>query len=383
MDERYKTGEMINLVYHIKNSGLSIEKLSVKTGITEDRIMAILENVTHPTMSDIRKFSKALKLSIDFLISDNSQFQEINLLFRQAIRNENDKFKADKFSHIIGNTFSILENYISPTELFNKFPRNENTYQHAESLADLFRSMFLDNDYVSPMLNLPRLLADKLNCIIYVTDIGVDVDGASAMINNVPFIFISERFPPRMLFTLAHELGHILAHHNIGENFAVFDKKITTLRNDTFIEESFSNAFASCLLLPKEGVGITLKKIREHFHITGELGDIELLYLSRIYGVSFEVAGKRCEDLDLLPSGGAISLYEKLKAEHESPEKRAKEIGIQQRPNIEFPRVSSNLIYSAIKKINSGEVSLGKASEILSMPIHEIINIHLFQASPN
>lgn len=366
---------MLNLVYHIKNSGYTAEKLAEKTGITVERLASIINGSIEPNMSDIRKISRALKLSIDFLTSTNEQFQEINLLFRKAITNERDKPAADKFSHIIGNSFTILSDNISPRVWLEKFPAVENTYLNAEKLAMQFREMFLGGDNVSPVLHLPQIIANDLNCIVYVTDLGKGVDGASAIISGVPFIFVSLRFVPRMLFTLAHELAHIIAHHEQGD-FARFDKTIPSLQKSTFKDEAFANAFASCLLLPRDGLGVTLKKIREHFHITGDLGDIEILYLCRIYGVSFEVAARRCEDLDLLPRGGAISLYEKLKESHESPEKRAKELGIQERPPIEFPKVSPKLIAAAIDKINTGEVSLGKASEILSMPINEILNHH-------
>jgi Zn-dependent peptidase ImmA (M78 family) len=179
-----------------------------------------------------------------------------------------------------------------------------------------------------------------------------------------------------MLFTLAHELGHLLAHHNRQENFARFDKNVLAQNNNKFKEEAFSNAFSSSLLLPREGIGITLKIIRKHFENEGDLGDVEILYLSRIYGVSFEVAAKRCEDLGLLPKGGAISLYNEIKQNHESPEKRAIELNLPDRPKVEFPKVSANLIFSAIKKINAGEVSLGKASEILSIPMADILKHH-------
>jgi Zn-dependent peptidase ImmA (M78 family) len=367
---------MLNLIYHIQNSGYKVEKLSEKSGITIDRLKAIVNDGAEPTMSDVRKISKALKKSIDFLLSDNAQYQEINLLFRQAIKTEQDKPAADRFSHIIGNTFEILSNYQSPASLLDRFPKSNNTYQDAEALSVEFRNIFLKGDFVSPLLQLPKILVEELNCIVYVTDLGKDVDGASAFIQDVPFIFISPRFEPRMLFTLGHELGHILAHHERGKNFAMFDKNINSIKNDKFKEEAFCNAFASCLLLPQEGLGLTLKKIREHFKVHGDLGDIELLYLSRIYGVSFEVAAKRCEDLELLPKGGAASLYEKLKQEHESPEKRAKELSLPERPKIEFSSVSSNLVNSAIQKINAGEVSIGKASEILSMPISNILSHH-------
>jgi len=370
---------MQNLIYHISNSGLSKEDLAKKSGISIERINDFLRGNTEPTMSDVRKLSKALKLSTDFLIANSDKYEEINVLFRQAIHSDKEKQKADKISYIVGNSFSLLKDYQANQFLFEGFPQVDNTYSNARLLASKFREIFCNNDFVSPILNLPRLISEELNCILFVIDLGRDVDGASAVINSVPFIFISPRFEPRMLFTLAHELGHIIAHHNKDVNFAKIDQHISEIGRNKFKDEAFSNAFASELLLPEEGVGITLQKIRQHFKITGNLGDVEIIYLSRIYGVSFEVAAKRCEDLKLIPSGGAISLYEKLKKDHESPEKRADELNIPERPKIEFPKVSSSLIKSAISKVNSGEISLGKASEILSISIADIVNYNAIE----
>lgn len=372
---------MLNLVYHIKNSSIPLKKLAVNSGISEERLNAILNESASPTMSDVRKLSKALNLSIDFLISENSQYQEINILFRSAIIEEKDKYNADKFSHIIGNAISILKDYKSPGYLFENFPQGDNNYENAENLAVIFRNIFLQGDLVSPILNLPSILSEKLNCIIYITDLGRDVDGASAIIDQVPFIFVAPRFEPRMLFTLAHEFGHLIAHHKFDVNFATFDKNIFGKSSDVFKVEAFANAFASCLLLPREGIGLTLKKIREHFKIDGPVGDIELLYMSRIYWVSFDVAAKRVEDLGFFPKGGAASLSKEINRNHGSPEKRAEELGLPERPEIEFPKVSANLIKSALKKINSGEVSVGKASEILAIPIAEMIYFNSLQSS--
>jgi Zn-dependent peptidase ImmA (M78 family) len=364
---------MQNIKYQIEHSGLSNEDLAKKSGISIERIDGFLAGRDEPTMSDIRKLSKALKLSIDFLISGSEKFEKINVLFRDAIKNMNEKQKADKLSYMVGNSFSLLTEFQPNELLFGGFPSVENTYKNARLLAAKFRELFCNADFLIPLLHLPKIVSEELKCIVFVTELGKDVDGASAIINKIPFIFISPRFEPRMLFTLAHELAHIIAHHNQNEDFAKVDHYISTLTRNKSKDEGFANAFASELLLPEEGVAVTLQKIRKHFSITGNLGDVEIIYLSRIYGVSFDAAAKRCEDMKLIPTGGAASLSENLKERHGSAEKRAEGLRIPERPRIEFPKVSSSLIKSAIDKVYKGEISLGKASEILSIPFAEIL----------
>src|ERR1700726_4590197 len=73
-----------------------------------------------------------------------------------------------------------------------------------------------------------------------------DLDGASAYFDGVPFAFVSARFPPRMLFTLAHECGHLIAHHDPSVSFAVIDQS-TAAEGDPAVntaEERFANTFA-------------------------------------------------------------------------------------------------------------------------------------------
>jgi Zn-dependent peptidase ImmA (M78 family)/transcriptional regulator with XRE-family HTH domain len=359
------------LIENIKNSGFTLEMIEKKTGIRQERLNSIISGLVEPDMGEVRKISKLLKVSTDFLVS-NDKYQEINVLFRQAISNERQKQKADIISYMVGNAFTLIGNNPAHNNFFQNFPVLENSFKNARFLAGVFRKSYYKGDFLNPILDLPRLVTEELDCILFVTDLGNDTDGASAIINGVPFIFISPRFEPRMLFTLAHELAHIISHHGSG-NFAKIDQHISELGRNKFKDEAFANAFASELLMPEEAVGSALQSLRRRFQNTGPIGDIEIIYLSRFYGVSFEVAAKRCEDVNLLPYGGAFSLSEQIKNDYGSAEKRADELGVPERPKIVFPKVSASLIQSAIDKIESGEISIGKASEILSIPIADLL----------
>jgi Zn-dependent peptidase ImmA (M78 family) len=193
----------------------------------------------------------------------------------------------------------------------------------------------------------------------------------------VPFVFVSAQFPPRMLFTLAHECGHLVAHHNPTESFAVIDESTDAegpSSPNKANEERYAGAFASALLMPRASVGIALKKIREAAKITQDaLGDLEIGYLARIFGVSFWAAARRCEDLALLPRGGAASLNEKLVKEYESAEKRAEQAGLPPRQEVKFPPVPQTLLAAAIERVRSGELSVGRAASILGLSIGDLM----------
>jgi Zn-dependent peptidase ImmA (M78 family) len=174
-----------------------------------------------------------------------------------------------------------------------------------------------------------------------------------------------------MLFTLAHEIGHLIAHSEESE-FAVIDEEIDW--QTTNARERYANAFASALLLPPSGVGTALQTFRKMYDVKSDaVGDLEILFLARIYGVSFQVAAQRCEVLDLLPRGSAFSLHEKLTKEHGSPEKRADEVGLPPRPKLEFPAAPEMLVREAVKSIREGRVSLGRAASTLGMSLSALV----------
>lgn len=363
---------MQNLVAKIKSSGLSPDEISNKSDILIERIIGIMQGEVEPSIKDVRKIAKALRISPEFLINDSKQIPTLDILYRKNISNK-EKNAIEHLSFIVNNILEVLDGHYAPFDVLSKFSNVEQSAEGAATLATNFRNFFFQKNQIEPILNLPEIIARELNCILIVQEIGNNTDGASLIVNGIPIIILSPRFEARMLFTLSHELGHLLAHHN-DKNFAVIDKNVNLYKKQR-LEEAFAHAFASELLMPRTGVGMTLRAIRKALDINGDnFGDVEVLYLSRLYGVSFEVAALRCENLEIVPKGTAASLYESLVKEHRNPENRARQLNLPERTKIRFPKVSSNLLWAANQKIQSGEMSLEKASELLMVSVIDIIN---------
>lgn len=127
--------------------------------------------------------------------------------------------------------------------------------------------------------------------------------------------------------------------------------------------------------MPDQGIGAALRTIRETFSISldAELGDIEIGYLARIFGVSFAVAAQRCENLELLPVGGAGSLVAALEKEYRSAERRGDQAGLPPRIPIIIPRISSTLLRALKAALDQESISIGFASEIFSLPPAQLI----------
>ncbi|MEJ0022788.1 MAG: ImmA/IrrE family metallo-endopeptidase [Alphaproteobacteria bacterium] len=168
-------------------------------------------------------------------------------------------------------------------------------------------------------------------------------------------------------------MGHLIAHHS-ADTAPIFETSSTIAYGKRrSLKEHFVDAFASVLLLPKVGVATALGKIRQLLNVGGDkIGDIELLLLARIFGVSFEVAARRCEDLELLPTGAARSFLEQIKQDYGNPEKRADAVGLPARPPISLPPLSSNLLEAIVRKVRSGEQSIGWGRRSFAVSIDTI-----------
>lgn len=350
-----------------------IAKLSKRADIPAERVHALAAGAD-ATLRELRRLAAALRVGLDELLPPTDKVEGARLLFRGAGQSSEHLAIRDRLSRKIAYSLDLLSNQRS-TPWLQAFPFSDESYAAAEASAAHFRCLFYADDQVSPLFDLPRVLADSLNVALFVINTGA-IDGASAYVDGVPFVFVSSRFPPRMLFTVGHELGHLIANKGRSDTFAVIDTDTDAIpgKRAHARQESFAHAFASCLLMPPRGIGIVLQKVRHLASMAdGPLGDIELLYLSRIFGVSFEAAARRCEDLQLLPTGAAASLNEKLKQQFGSAEKRAAAVDLPPRPDIRFSRVPEHLLKAAVARVRTGEMSVGRAATILGISIVDLV----------
>lgn len=357
---------------------VSPDELCKLAGIDRHRMDELLAGA-EPTLADLRKITTALNVPLSTLVGASKIGVSAAMMFRRSAprKMKVDQASVEKMSHTIGSSFDLLRSDEGPSWA-GHFAISEESYETAEQCADQFRQIFCGGDYVSPIHRLPSIVVKDMEILLFLVD-ERHIEGASAVIDGQHFIFVSRRFPPRMLFTLGHELGHLIAHKTDEGGFAMLDlesEDMGFVRQRAHAEQ-FADAFASVLLLPSVGVGIALKKIREIARVrSDQVSDVEILYLSRIFGTSFQAAARRCEDLALLPHGGAASLYETLKRKHSSPEKRAEELGLPPRLEISFPLIPPKLLASAIEKIKAGDVSIGRAAAVLGISISDLITLN-------
>ena len=124
----------------------------------------------------------------------------------------------------------------------------------------LAEKLVLEANIAAPPVPVDRI-AIAQGCIIKPSDL-MDISGVLVRAPNAkPVIGVNRTQPEnRRRFTIAHELGHLLLHHDGQE--VTFDKDFrVSLRSDesslgTNVEEVEANFFAASLLMPASLLGI-------------------------------------------------------------------------------------------------------------------------------
>lgn len=132
------------------------------------------------------------------------------------------------------------------------------------------------------------------------TAYGGDVSGALIRANGLVGIAVNaSHHPNRRRFTVAHELAHFKLKHE-GEHV---DRDFTVIRRDDKSSEandSFeieANAFAACLLMPRE---FLLRDLRVNFNGDIDLSEEHLATIAKRYRVSTSALNYRLINLGLI-----------------------------------------------------------------------------------
>lgn len=357
----------------LQTLNLSAEQIAGRSGIGVERVREIIGGAD-VTLTELRALSKGLRFSFDTIArkGEREKRQDLKLLFRQVgLLREHIDPTYNFASRFVEAALEILPRRVGVPEWMVDLTPSDESYEGAETLAIETRRRLFDDNRHEPIPDLAIRLGTMAGVIVSRLSQS-RFEGASLLVDGYPFIFVSPRFSGRMLFTVAHELGHVIAHHR-GNDHAIFEtaSQIGGWRQRK--HEAFVDAFASILLMPSRGVGMMLKKVRDHLNIERDaVGDIEILLLARFYGVSFDVAARRCENLQLLPPGGARSLSDDLKKKYGSAERRAEQANLPPRADVPLPQVSENLFRAIHGAVMKGSHSIGWAADQFGVSINDI-----------
>jgi Zn-dependent peptidase ImmA (M78 family) len=109
----------------------------------------------------------------------------------------------------------------------------------------------------------------------------------------------------REIFTLAHEIGHVILH--MEDVFEYIDDKNTVSNKNSNEKEEEANYFAACLLMPEDNVEKFLDLELNDFKNNG-LTAMDIARIMSEFKVSFDMALNRLENLNKINANDRINL---------------------------------------------------------------------------
>lgn len=237
-----------------------------------------------------------------------------------------------------------------------KYQGEDNRIRYAKQLASFTRIQLGYGDK-APAKDLKTRLED-IGIITFLVDRPAQFDGASCVFEDpdaksdkYAFICVGKSRIPRMRFTLAHELAHVLNHKaNAYLDRTLYDKK-------TF-QEFFANHFAAEFLMPEAA-------IRERWQNTGSTKETldRGLQLAAHFGVTLDAIAVRLEALGLVEQGTRNKVKAYFKDIGGGPDKMKKS-RMQSFPKEEYwhelPMVYETMCVELFRREEISEARLGE-----------------------
>lgn len=286
---------------------LSQEELANIIGISQSFIAQFEAGWKQPTQENTEALSKALNVPVEFFERPNPpSFPVGSLLFRaHAQIPAVDKHEAHRYAEL-GYELAVMlakKFRVRPTFKLPELPSEEFTNSKViQHIAQLTR----DALGIAPGVPIPNLsrLIEQSGAIIIALPIGFENKSCDAFSQwasldpevetaktKRPFIVVVGKVPgDRLRFSIAHEIGHLILHHN-------------NLRGILKTSEAEADAFASEFLLPE-------KEIREL--IKSPVTLTNLVPMKEKWGVSIQALIKRANTLEIISDRQRTHLQKQL-----------------------------------------------------------------------
>jgi hypothetical protein len=236
----------------------------------------------------------------------------------------------------------------------------------ASSLAAEIR-LLVERDDLTPLFDLPKIVEEDLEIEIGTINHPF-IAGCSATFERHQFMQISRNDEINSLYMCARQLGHLLLQNMVGSTAAATIELMHERSHAPLgVYKRFADCFALDLLIPTRALGIALQEVRSILKVKNKaLGDVELLYMARIFNVGFFAMARRCERVGLLPKGGANILNAIITEKYGNPEARANDLGLPDRIAVEIPVLPRSIL----RKMKSIAARSGNYIDEVALQLH-------------
>lgn len=178
----------------------------------------------------------------------------------------------------------------------------------------------------------------------------------------------SER-PGRLAFDAVHEYAHVLLDRRLRAHASPSGRRPE--EHEELLEVR-ANSFAAAFLMPAAGIKRFLWDLGvTHDGPRGELDVVDVLYLQRAFGVSYQATLYRLQNLGWLGRAKREALGERR------PEALARALDLPEEPEADFDRFEEKrgyplrYKYLVLEAYQQGKISLGKLAELLRYDLED------------
>lgn len=274
-------GEIVDRIERaLVRSGLTARQLAETSGLDESALSRVRSGARNLKASELSRVAEALGVSPLALLRDDSLLSELPM----AARMDAVGGTSDAYQRIVALTelHEILDRSGIPATPLDPrhravIPEQAGWLPAVSALARATRAALTVDDGPDRFLATVTAIEHHFGVDVLVEDFPKDtLIGAALTDPRFPFIFVNAaQSRQRALFSLAHELGHLLAGHS-GEG--VWDRAKSFAGSTA--EERIANAFAAEFLMPINGIRETIEEFGR--------GSEALAEMVLRFGVSYE-----------------------------------------------------------------------------------------------
>lgn len=338
--------------------GMTTIDLATSVGVTRQAISKYELGIAEPSSTVLNDVANSLNMPLSYFHKPLSAPANQGTVFFRSLKTNAARAKdvlsvkiqwAAQLAHILS------EDIIFPEADLPSLPEKyaqviEFTYDDIEEITLFLRRYW--GLGTAPVTNMSRLLESHGIIVASVKTGFSETDACSSFIEKRPFVFLDmqKECAVRTRFNLAHELGHLMLHHDISQKD--LDDKKTLDR----IEKE-ANQFASCFLLPRASFILDIRSTSLS----------SFLPLKAKWKTSIQAMVYRCRELEVFSENQMIYIQKQISA---------KKWRRQEPYDNEWPCEEPVILRTAIQMlIDRGDYSKEEFVELLRLPEKDIEEI--------
>lgn len=240
----------------IHESDLNQHDFALQIGLDDSKLSKSLSGARRFSSLDLARIAELCRISVDWLITGNEQ--ALAVAARTTGGNAATALTEAKHLSTMRSDLATL-GYPQPWQPITAAPSRGLAIDQGNQLAGRAIARMGDAGVAVGAHGLTDAVEQVFGTDVAIVDLGAGFDGLAASSDDVKLIVLStSQVPWRQRFTLAHELGHLLAGDDHGVHL---DEDVFAKGQQRDTSELRANAFAASFLMPadvlSEAVGET------------------------------------------------------------------------------------------------------------------------------